>query len=113
MHLTGAAIAEAVKNDCKSCQLLKDAIGSFVPFEMVGNIRITVDCALFIYAFAKESRDAMCSIELYTGEGKLLLLRVLPSSCWISDSMAHQAVPLAGPISVQLEVSEQTRAEKI
>ncbi|KAL1836822.1 hypothetical protein VTJ49DRAFT_4623 [Mycothermus thermophilus] len=69
LALPTSKLLEGVDEGCRGCCLLKDAVSNFVPISLIETIRVSVDCALYIYAFFKELRR-YTTIELSSTPGK-------------------------------------------
>lgn len=71
MHLVIpiAKLHQAIDSGCKACALLQAGISQFAAIEEVREVRIVVDCALYIYALPKDKSASTVIIEMYTAAG--------------------------------------------
>lgn len=50
-------LLEGAKAGCKGCSLLRGAVSKFFPISKIKAIAVSVDCALYIYAYLKDANE--------------------------------------------------------
>jgi hypothetical protein len=78
-------LLEGAKAGCKGCSLLRGAVSKFFPISKIKAIDVSVDCALYIYAYLKDANEYTV-IELSSPAGQ--------SSRWKNTGPARPVLPM-------------------